>query len=199
MGFIARPVIGLLFASAVSTAATAEGYYATFDAGESLATDACDTAGLPAGSTIAGCRNTGHMYRLAVGRQFTRTWGAELSYSEYGNSSRGVATLPGGGKLHLGDWKLSGPQLTATYLLPVTSSFALTAKAGIAYTNYTLFSTELISADKAGLTIGFGARYKLDRHFAVRSQFEHLGRLGAPATTGTINAALLSLGLEFKY
>lgn len=199
MGSIARPVFGLLIASAVSTTATAESNYAAFDAGKSRAADACDTAGLPAGSTISGCRNTGHMYRLAVGHQFTRIWGAELSYSEYGNSSLGVATLPGGGKLHLGDWKLSGPQLTATFLLPITSNISMTAKAGVAFTNYTLFSPALISTDKTGLTLGFGVLYELDRHFAVRTQFEHLGRLGDPATTGTINAALLSLGLEFKY
>lgn len=199
MASIARPVIGLLFACAVNTAARAADYYATFDAGVSHATDACSTAGLPAGSTISGCRNTGHMYRLAVGHQLSRTWGVELSYSEYGNSSRGVATLPGGGKLHQGDWKLSGPQLTATFLLPVTPSFAMTAKAGVAYTKYALFSPALIAADKAGLTVGFGAQYELNKHLSVRTQLEHLGQLGDPATTGTINAVLLSLGLEFKY
>jgi opacity protein-like surface antigen len=199
MASLVRPVIGLLIASAVSTAAMAADHYLAFDAGKSLATGTCNAAGLPAGSAISDCNNSGHIYRLAVGHQFTRAWGAELSYSEYGNSSLGVATLPGGGKLHLDDWKLSGPQFTATFLHPVTSSFSVTAKAGVAYTKYTLFSPALISANKAGLTVGFGVLYELNRHLDIRTQFEHLGRQGDPAVTGTINATLLSVGLSFKY
>lgn len=181
--------IALVFGTAVSPA-MADGFYGALDVGQSTAPDACKD--LPAG--VTGCKDTATAYRIAGGYQFTPMWGAEVSYGDYGKASAGSG-------LGLSvDWQLSGFQVSGTGTFPLSNSFALIGKLGVAQTDIKLTGGGTsVSATSTNFAYGIGAQYSFTSNFAVRAQYEDLGKVGDNNTTGTSKVTLLTAGVVLKF
>jgi len=187
----------LIFGGTVSPA-IADSFYGALDLGQSKAKDACSISGLPAGSTVAGCKDTATLYRIAGGYQFTPMWGVEVSYGDYGKASMGTATIPSSGTL-TADWQLSGLQLSGIGTFPIADGFSLLGKLGIARTDLKLTGGGTsTSATSTKLAYGIGAQYDFTKNISARAQYEDLGNVGN-SNTDTSKVTLLSAGVVFKF
>jgi OOP family OmpA-OmpF porin len=192
--------IAVLLSAFVATPALAENFYGALDVGQTKAGDACNITGLPAGSTVAGCKDTATLYRIAGGYQFAPMWGAEVSYGAYGKASMGTATIPFFGTVAAGDWQLSGLQVSGTGTFPLGDAFFLIGKLGIARTDLKLSGGGAsVSATSTKLAFGIGAQYDFTKSIAARAQYENLGTVGDTNTTGTAKVTLLSAGVVLKF
>lgn len=190
----------LLLSATISAPAFAsdQAFYGALDIGQTKAGDACSTSGLPAGSTVADCKETATLYRIAGGYQFAPMWGLEVSYGDYGKANMGTANVPGFGTIAAGDWKLSGLQVSGTGTFPLGNAFSLIGKVGIARTDLKLTAMSL-SSTTTKLAYGIGAQYDFTKSVAVRAQYENLGTVGDTNTTGTAKVSLLSAGVVLKF
>ena len=181
----------LLFTFA-ATPAMADGFYGALDLGQSSGKDIC--TGLPAG--VTGCKDTGTLFRGAVGTQITPMWGAEVSYGSYGKGSAGTL-----GPLSL-DWEASGLQVSGTGTFPLSDVFSLIGKLGIARTDIKVTANCggcSVSETSTNLAFGVGAQYDFTKSIAIRAQYEDLGTVGNANTTGTSKVTLLSAGVVLKF
>ena len=194
----------LLFCIA-NPSAKAEGLYAAFDVGQTRV-DVCNS--LP-WSLATGCKNTANIYRLAAGYQFTSTskllpmWGAEVAFADYGKASMGTFGVD-----HVGDWQISGVQVSIIPTLPLGDAFSITGKLGIARTDvkHTFDTCVGCSGTPAWVStnytvvLGIGALYDVTERVAIRAQYDDLGKVGdSDYDTGRYHVQLLTAGIIFKY
>ena len=198
MNKLAKCFATSLVLGTLTSPAIADSFYGALDFGQTTAKDACSIAGLPAGTTVTGCKDTATMYRVAGGYQFAPMWGAEVSYGTYGKASLGIVNIPGTGSLAAGDWQSTGLQVSATGSFPVGDAFALTGKIGIARTDLKISATSL-TASTTNLGYGIGAQYSVSKSIALRVQYEDLGTVGDASSTGTAKMTLLSGGVILKF
>lgn len=183
----------MLVVCAAISPAMADGFYGAFDAVRPTAKDICNS--LPAG--VTGCKNSSVMARLALGYQFTPTWGMEYSMGTARRVSMGMT--PGG--TELASWRLDCLiQLSATGTFYLNDQFALTAKAGAARSKLQVMpGPSTLTAIVVKPAVGGGVKYAFTRNFAVRAQYEYLGTIGEAKSTGTTKASLLSAGLVYTF
>ena len=159
--------------------AMAEGFYAALDVGQTNAKDTCNGS--------SGCSDTATAIRAAGGYQFTQMWGAEVSYATYGKANLGGSH---------GDWKTSGVQASCIGTFPVSESFSVLGKVGIARIEHQVNGA---SSTKTNLAYGIGAQYDFTKGIAFRAQYERLGTIGDTNTTGQAKASLLSVGALYRF
>lgn len=159
--------------------------YGAVDIGPSRAPDACPPV-------ASGCSNTAAVARAGLGYQFVANFGAELSYAYYGQQSLGMV-----GTTALGDWKASGFELAGVGTLPLSGGFGLTGKLGIAPTTFENTGTGR-SVTTTNLAWGVGMRYDFNPGFALRAQFEGLGKVG-DVTTGQTHLRMLTAGVVARF
>ncbi len=181
-------------------AALAQGFYAAIDAGQTKGSDVCTGAG---GLGVVGCSDTATAWRLAGGYQIDQNWGGEISYGDYGSANLGLCTNTGRcGLLGLagrppGNWKASGYEIAGTGTIPIgEAGFAVFGKVGIAVTK---FDIGIASATSTKLAFGIGAKAEISKRLAVRAQYENLGNVGDPNTTGKSKVTLLTGGLVMNF
>jgi OmpA-OmpF porin, OOP family len=185
----------------VSTSVMAENYYAALDLGQSKGSDIC--TGLPAG--VSGCEDTGTAYRIAGGYQITPNWAAEVSYADYGSGSQGSGNLGGVVGYVSGTWKATAIEIAGVGTLPISGSFSLTGKIGLASTDIKSdVSSSLLgdfndSASNTKLSFGIGARFDVNPNVAIRAQYENFGTVGDANSTGTTKLTMLSVGALVKF
>ena len=185
-----------LSVSGAAMAALDSGVYLALDAGQSRAKDAC--TGVPAGFS---CKNTATAGRIGAGYQFNENVGAEISYADYGsNSASGIVS----GTPVSASLKATGFEAAVVGAWPVTESFALTGKLGVANTKvkgegagggYKVNT----SATSTTAAFGVGLRYDLSNSIALRAQYEDFGKVGDEASTGKSKLNLWSLGVTFGF
>jgi len=167
-------------------------FYGAVDIGQAKLKDAC--VGIPAG---VSCDDTDTAYRLAGGYNFNKNFGAEISYTDYGNvtaSATGFAVSAGA----------TAFQIVGTGALPLGNQFSLTAKAGLAAVNVdesvTLLGfTASASANNTNFVWGIGAQFDVTPSIGIRVNYEDLGTVGDNATTGTGKLSNVSAGVVFKF
>jgi len=177
--------------------ASAESLYIAIDVGQTSASKACYTDGIPGSITVTGCKEKATLFRVSGGYQFDPLWGAEISYGDYGKGKLGTATVPGLGVINLGDWQFIGFEIAGTATFPYSDAFSLTGKIGFAQTTIK-FTRISMSATSTNLAYGIGAQYTLSHCIAIRAQFENLGVVG-DNNTGTAKLVLLSAGIISRF
>jgi len=185
-------------ALAAAPSAMAEGFYGAFDLGQAKAGGACDSV---AGVVIASCSDTDTSYRFAGGYNFSKNFGVEASYADYGKTSAsgtfsGVAFTSSGGATAF--------QLVGTGALPLGEQFSLTGKAGLAAVNVDVSVTVLgitvpASASNDNFVWGIGAQFDVTPSVGIRVNYEDLGTVGDNATTSTVKLSNISAGVVFKF
>ena len=196
MKVLNKIAVATLILGVMATPAMADGFYGALDFGQAKGKDACTGAGALG---VVGCKDTSSAYRIGGGYQFTPMWGAEISYGDYGSASLGsFMGTP------LGDWEISGIQISGTGTFPLGAGFDLIGKLGIARTKVELTYSPAIgggsdSDTSTKLAAGIGAQYNVSQNVAIRAQYEDLGKVGDDATTGTSKVTLLTAGVVFKF
>lgn len=190
--------------SALASTAMAEGVYVALDVGQSKAKDMCSAAnfGVNPAVGISSCSDTATAYRIGGGYQFSRYFGAEVSYADLGNVN--PVSGPGG---FTQSTKAKTLQGAAIGYLPLPAGFSIFGKLGLARTKFDQSwngpPPGNASASNTNLAYGIGAQFDFLRNFAVRAQYEDFGNVGTSpvtaTTTGKSKVTLMSAGLVFRF
>lgn len=180
---IAAPV-----AIAADMAAGDAGWYAGLSAGRADYKDACD--GFP-----GSCDDDDTAWKVYGGYQFTKNWGVEFGYVDFGEIK---ATVPGGtAKVEADGWTLSG-----VGTLPFANNFSGFAKLGIIQADIDAKGTGVLagsaSDSSTDWTFGLGVKYDFTQNVSLRAEWEKFNNLG-DSSTGEGDIDLISIGVVFKF
>ena len=196
-----------LFADHVRTSYNS---YISLNGGYAKAKDTC-TSTYTAG---ASCTENGQISRIAYGYNFTRAWGLEISYGEFGKAKEtGMSDttswpgVPGSGMIPY-DWRWTavGWEIAATGALHLGRSFSLFGKLGFLRANVgqeirvNASTGEIWHAvmheDSNSTSGGIGAQYDFNNDFACRIQYEYFGKLGSASK---IKTSAVTAGILLKF
>jgi len=201
-------ILAVALLSALTTTATAEGLYAAVDVGQSTAKDACTNAAAAGMS----CNEKATAFRFGGGYQFTPNFGIEANYGILGSakaSGTDTTSIPGSTITINMDIKPTTLQVAATGQFPITDSFSLIGKLGIARTTLKLNATGSISGVTVSIpeqsststnpAFGIGGQYDFSKNIGVRAQYENFGEVGDDVNTPKFKLSLISAGLVLKF
>lgn len=148
-----------------------------------------------AGGPVVNKDSTGTGLKLYGGWRFNEHFGVEGGYARLGKFSERVrlgsteVEQRGNGRVFYG---------TVTGRYPLSESFALNGRAGVAFGRVS--GTNALSAganpigSKRGLMVGLGVEYSLSRNLAVTADYDHFGKLSRNAKGG-----LWTVGLRASF
>ena len=185
---------------AAAFGAWSPGFYVGFGGGHSTAASACSTSGLPAGTSFTSCDDTDIGWKVYGGYQFTRHWGIEAGYIDFGKATANGTVL---GVPIAAEAKATGWQLVGTGTVPITAAFDAFAKLGIWRSDVDArASAPGISVAASGhstvLAWGLGAKWNLSRNWSARLEFERFNDAG-DNNTGKSDLDLISIGVSYKF
>jgi OOP family OmpA-OmpF porin len=200
-----KNIFAIALLSALTSTAMAEGLYAAIDVGQSTAKDAC--TGIPAGFS---CNEKATAFRFGGGYQFTPNFGIEANYGILGAikaSGNDTTSIPGTPIAMSIDAKPSTLQVAATGNFPISDSFSLIGRLGIARTTLkvngsgsALGVTVTVpeqSTTSTNLAYGIGAQVDLSKSVGIRAQYENFGEVGDVNSTTKIS--MISAGVVLKF
>jgi OOP family OmpA-OmpF porin len=158
--------------------------------------------------------DSGNAWKAYGGLQFTPNWGMELAYARLGRYQYNYS-LPATASSGQANNKLSAWSLAGVGTWPINDAFSVNAKAGLALVrNEYAFSgtgTSYLASDggtdrSLNLLLGVGAKYNINKNFAVRFDYENYGKTGKQTNnltslgaTGVARPALLSAGVQYTF
>lgn len=203
-----KKILSIALLSALTTTATAEGLYAAVDVGQSTAKEACTGA---AAAGVSQCTEKAPAFRFGGGYQFTPNLGIEANYGILGSvkASGTDTSIPGTPITINMDIKPTTLQVAATGHFPITDSFSLIGKLGVARTTLKLnaagsFLGVTVSIPEQSTTsinpaFSIGAQYDFSRNIGVRAQYENFGEVGDDVNTPKVKLSMISAGLVLKF
>jgi OmpA-OmpF porin, OOP family len=137
-------------------------------------------SGIPAGVSVDD-GDTG--FKIFGGFQFTKHWGAEAGYVDFGNATASGASLSG-------DVGVTAITFAGTGTLPLGENFALLGKLGLAMWD----SSGSASSGDNGTDVyfGVGARYSFNKNLALVVDYERFD-----AEDDSVN--MISVGVRYKF
>lgn len=191
------PAIALIAFMSGAITAQADPFYLTANAGASRLKNFCSNT-----ATGFDCKNTTLAYGLDAGYQFNEIFGLELGYGKEG-SPQTSGTLFGSTLKVIQD--ISAAKLAATLGIQVNNSFAFIGKLGAARISSAITATNNpgppilpYTAYSTSLLYGLGIRYSFNDAWALRIQYENIGKVG-DENTGTDSLALLTAGITYSF
>ena len=194
----------LLVASALAAtclSAHAEGGY--FGVGFGQGSVTFDPVNIPGVSVTEDDKSSS--FKIFGGYEFNKYFAAELGYHEFGSFSQ---TLTSGGSMGKVELKGHGFFLDLVGKLPLSDSFSLFGKIGLAQTTldatYTLTGIFVgccsnASASETDPRFGLGAQYNFNRQFGGRIEYERTKNVGDPNTTGEGDIDYLGIALTYMF
>jgi OOP family OmpA-OmpF porin len=188
-------VVFLISSVCCVTPAQAGNYFLGIDAGVSKLKEFCK------GSTTGfSCKDNAAAVALNGGYQFNDRFGVELAYADYGQVK--TSGLLFGSTLDIAE-KISGFRVSGTATYPLTNAFTINGKLGFSSVEVNASTTVTpgtpipsYTASSTSLAYGLGIQYALSKAFAVRAQYENLGKTG-DQTLGTDTLSFFSIGLRY--
>jgi OmpA-OmpF porin, OOP family len=193
-------VAALVLCVVQSATADEDKYYVGLSIGQSKAKDAC--AGLdPSSGFIGNCKDTDTAYKVYGGAHFTKNWGGEIAYVDFGKSTADgtFSGIPASART-----KVNGLVLDAMGTLPLSDQFSVFGKLGVLGwhidSNATLsgFGSSSISSSGSSLTYGIGAQFDFTKAFGVRAEWEYFDKVG-DNSTGKSAIELGSIGIVYRF
>lgn len=181
-------------AIAADMAAGDAGWYAGLSAGRADYKDGCDTSGT---GFVGSCDDDDTGWKLYGGYQFTKNWGLEFGWVDFGEiSAKGtILGIPATAKAEVDGWTLSG-----VGTLPFADNFSGFAKLGIIRAKVDMKGTiggVSGSADDTSTewAAGLGVKYDFTNNVSLRAEWERFNDLGDLES----DIDLLSIGVVFKF
>lgn len=178
-------------ALALPLIAQAEGFYIGANVGRA-------EQKLSAGGESAKETDTG--FKLYGGRDFTKNFGIEVGYVNFGKVGGSITDSVGTWSVSL---KPSALYLAGTGTLPLSEQFSLFAKAGVSFNRTKIsVSTPDISGSTTKSTtaalLGIGAAYQFAPNMSVVAEYENFGKV-LDEDGINVKADLISVGLRYKF
>lgn len=156
--------------------------------------------------TSSSTRDTG--LRLFGGYQLHKYLAVEAAYVDLGKFNFRTDVTPPGALS--GAMKVSGFELSALGILPLSDQFAVFARAGAlaaetktAYSGtgsvQVLIGGETQKRNSTQLSYGAGATYAINKKFSLRGEWSRYAKLGNALTGGQTDANLYSIGLVYRF
>lgn len=135
--------------------------------------------------------DTDTAFKIFGGYQFTKNWGIEVGYIDFGKTavSGRVGAAPFNVNLDVTAFTVAG-----VGTLPLNPSFSLFGKAGLYVWDSKASSTGSIIAtgnDGTDAMLGVGVLYNINKSLAIQGEIEYFG--------GDDTITLFSVGLRFKF
>jgi len=162
---------------AISAPAVAQQSDAGWYIGGSYGMTTFDISGVPAGVSVD---DSDSGFKIFGGFQFTKNWGAEVGYVDFGKAGIGG----------FGDIGVTALTLAGTGTLPLNESFSLLGKVGMA--NWDASGSASSGDSGTDLFYGIGARYNINKNLSVQVEFETFS-----AEDDSVN--MTSVGLRYKF
>ena len=180
----------LLLSVAVSAPAFAadEGFYAGVTLGQGKASNI---------SGLAYTKSSNSVYGGLIGYQYNKNLAVEVAYTGAGKFT---ATAPG----VIYNGKADALAVTAVGTMPVSDSFDLYGKLGLASVKSTLSMSPLTTASgatRSSLTVGLGAQYNVTPTVGIRLGWDRYGAAvkDVVGTKVNYNYDVYSVGAVFKF
>jgi len=136
-----------------------------------------DIGGVPAGISVD---DSDSGFKIFGGFQFSRHWGAEVGYVDFGKATIG----------DFGDIGVTALTFAGTGTLPLNESFSLLGKVGMAM--WDASGSASSGNDGTDLFYGIGARYNFNKNLSVQVEYEILD-------TDNDSVNMTSVGLRYKF
>jgi OOP family OmpA-OmpF porin len=140
-------------------------------------------------------------WKVYGGYQFTRNWGVEAGYIDFGKTTASgtVLGIPVAAEAQAKGWQLVG---TGTF--PITAQFDAFAKLGVWRSDVDARATGpgitvTATGHSTELAIGVGAKWNFSRNWAARLEWERFNDAGNKDTTGTSDIDLISVGVSYRF
>ena len=172
-----------------------------------------DYADLRGGAATTTSRDNSTALKVYGGVQLTPHWGLELGYADLGKYQN-TYSLPATGSYAQSTNKLSAWSLAGVGTWPVTGAFSLHAKAGLALVSsqYSFSGGGSYAAGDNGSDLsanpmfGVGAKYDINRNFAIRFDYENYGKVGkstgnltTAGATGESRPSMVSASVQYNF
>jgi len=193
-------VAGLVLCITHSALAEEGKYYVGLSVGQSKFKDACADLD-PSNGFVGNCKDTDTAFKIFGGAHFTRNWGGEFAYVDFGKATANGTFL---GTPATARTKVNGLAVDATGALPLGDQFSVFAKLGLlgwrVDSNAALsgLGNNSQSASGSSLTYGIGAQFDFTKAFGVRAEWEHFDKVGDDST-GKSAIELGTIGIVYKF
>jgi OOP family OmpA-OmpF porin len=160
--------------------------------------------GVTGSTSFSGTNTAG---KLFGGYQFSRYFGIEGGYSDLGQFSADSAISAPAPDSGSGTWKASNVwSLAAIGSVPIQKDFSAFGKLGLAYSKVDLsyiapVSGATVSQSSSQTTplLGLGLKYDIDKHIALRGEWERYLNLGDSGTTGRSDVNLWTVSVQYRF
>lgn len=175
----------------------------TIDSDKSATDNALTSEG--ADNLASSLDKTDTAYKIQVGYQFNQYFAVEGGYVNLGKTDYSASFTGGGANANA---KVSGLNIAALGILPISDSFSLFGKAGLidAKVETTVSANGLggsandsSTARKWKANWGAGATYSINKQLGIRVEYEQFSKLGDANTTGEADVNLFSAGVAYKF
>lgn len=179
--FLAALGCAAAFSSSLPAAAQETGFYLGGSFGQTTLKAWCDA---PPGA-LTGCDDTDIGWKVVGGYRFHRNFAAEGTYIDWGKVSASTATRSVSAKN-------TSFGIAAVGILPLGERFSVFGKFGFLQTEQELAlgGAPSSSGDDTEMHYGFGLKYGLTQHWALRAEWEQTERL---------EGQMLSVGAEYRF
>lgn len=137
-------------------------------------------------------------YKLYGGYHFNENFGVELGYSHLGK----LSGADGSDLLNdNAEYEGQSVYLAAIGTMPLTESFSVFGKAGLARNRVTITFIDNDAREetnKSSLLLGLGAAYHFNPQVSVVFEYEHYGKMYDDDIV-TVKADMLSLGVRYQF
>lgn len=150
---------------------------------------------------IAGASENETAMSLAFGQSLGESWGYELGYVNFGSLAAAVSE---GSEAISGKLRVQSIYAAAVGSLPVSESFSLFAKAGLAvnyakatgtYTNGSTTESGTESETKLGPMLGVGLAYNFTKQIAGTVEYRYFHEV----IDGGLKASALTAGIRYHF
>ena len=193
----------------MSTGAMADDWYVLGEVTHSK--DKLDTSHTDALLANAGAtglssdgKSNGNQWRLQLGYQINPNVAVEGGYIDFGKAKYSATyTNPGSAS---GTVKAGGVDVAVLGILPVTDSVSLFGKLGAvaAHVKSDITATGVTSPGSSSANVvapllGLGASFKVGDATEIRTEFDHVSKLGKSDRTDKLTSDMLSIGLAYHF
>jgi OOP family OmpA-OmpF porin len=142
--------------------------------------------------------------KLGAGYMFTRWFGVEAGWVDFGKAKPGVAAV-GLSAERDGEVRANGPFFAGVLALPVSERLSAFGKLGIvdarvnAQPDAGIIAGFLDAAADRRPMVGIGGAWQLNRNWAIQTEYEKYSRTGDGARPRDVKVDMVSIGMLFRF
>jgi len=143
--------------------------------------------------------------KLGAGYMFTRYFGVEAGWVDFGKAKPGVAAAVGFSSERDGEVRANGPFFAGVLALPLSERLSAFGKLGIVDARVNtqpdsgIISGFLDAAAERRPMVGIGGAWRLSRSWAIQTEYEKYSRVGDNARPGDVKVDTVSIGMLFRF